>query len=164
MSGYILSVLGIVVSGIIIDIIIPTGSMSKYIKSIYSVFVVAVLIMPLIKFLNNNNGFELIYTDYELQENLLTYIYQNKVDNLEIEIEKHFSNEGFNLIDIEIDFSIENNELIIKSCLTNLENLSISSGCEHINKYEFIKEVVTKFTNLSSEDITIREWKRKKRL
>ena len=162
MSGYILSILGIVVSGIIIDIVLPTGSVNKYIKSVYSIFVVAVLLMPLIRFINNSNGLELSYTDYELQENLLNYIYKNQVDNLEIKIEDQLSNNGFYKIDIELGFSIENNELNINSCKANLENLSISLESQHINKYEFIKKVVTEFTNLSSEEITICEWKRKK--
>ena len=68
MSGYILSILGIVISGVFIDIIVPSGSTSKYIKSIYSIFVVAVLLMPLLKFINNSNDFEVVYKDYELQE------------------------------------------------------------------------------------------------
>ena len=158
MNGYILSILGIVIAGIIIDIILPTGTISKYIKSIYSIFVVAVLLMPLINFLNKNNGFKLNYTDYELQENLINFISTKRVDSLEINIEEHLLSEGFNSIDIEINFSIENNEILLNSCDVNLKNLEISADKQHINKYEFIKEVVTNFTNLNSEEIIFNEW------
>jgi len=158
MSGYILSVLGIVVAGVIIDIIIPSGSVSKYIKSIYSIFVVAVLLMPLIKFLNANQGFQLTYTDYELQENLINHIYTNKVSSLETEIENHLTNEGFSKIDIEIVFSIENNELVYNSCNINLKNLAITQDKQHINKYEFITDVVNSYTNLTNQEIKFNEW------
>lgn len=158
MNSYILSILGIVVAGIFIDIILPTGSISKYIKSIYSIFVVAVLLMPLINFLNKNKGFELHYTDYELQENLINFISEKRVDNLELNIEQHLLDQGFNSIDIELGFSMENNEIVYKNCQVNLKNLAISADKQHINKYEFIKEVVTEFTNLNSEEIIFNEW------
>lgn len=157
MSGYILSILGIVIMGVFIDIIIPTGTISKYIKSIYSIFIVAVLLMPIIKFFNKSNALELVYKDFELQENLMLNISQRRIDNLELEIENYLTNEGFSLIDIELEFSIENNELTIKSCRANLENMSSSTDKQHINKYEFIAEVVNKFTNLKAEDIKISE-------
>ena len=55
MTAYILSVLGIVIAGVIIDVIIPAGSISVYIKSIYSIFVVAVIISPVINFLSKHH-------------------------------------------------------------------------------------------------------------
>ena len=36
MTGYILSILGIVIAGVLIDVIMPSGKINKYIKSIYS--------------------------------------------------------------------------------------------------------------------------------
>jgi hypothetical protein len=157
MNGYVLSVLGITMAGIIIDIILPSGSINKYIKSIYSIFVVAVLLMPLINFLNNNNGFSFKYNDIELQENLLNYINQKKVDALESNIEEHLFKEGYNSIDIEIHYSIQNNEIVYKNCNVNLKNLEISTDKQHINKYEFIKEVVKDYLNLSYEEIIFDE-------
>ena len=41
MTSYILSILGIIVAGLLIDVIVPNGTISKYIKSIYSIFVVS---------------------------------------------------------------------------------------------------------------------------
>ena len=157
MNGYILSILGIIVAGIIIDIIIPSGTINKYIKSIYSIFVVAVLLMPLMKFLNSNQGFQLSYVDYELQENLINYIFKSRVDSLETNIEEYLSGEGFAQIDIKLEYSIENNEIIYNSCHVNLQNLSITEDKQHINKYEFIKEVVNSYTNLNSWEILINE-------
>ena len=69
MAGYIMSILGIVVAGVFIDIIVPSGSINKYIRSIYSVFVVAVLISPIIKFLNKNKDFTIKYQNYNINDN-----------------------------------------------------------------------------------------------
>ena len=158
MNAYILSILGIVVAGVIIDIIIPSGNINKYIKSIYSIFVVAVLIMPVINLINNKNEFVINYKNYELQEDLISYMYKRQTDALEQDIEEYLSAEGFKNIDINLNFSIENNELIYKTCNVNLKDLAINADKQHINKYEFIYSVVEDYTNLTSQEIIIDEW------
>lgn len=162
MNGYILSILGIVVAGVLIDIIVPTGSINKYIKSIYSIFVVAVLISPVVKLLNKANDFSFKYDDYQINTNLLTYIYEKQVSSHEKSIEQAFADKGFSNVDIVLNFSIENDELRYNSCQVNLKNLVISADKQHINKYEFVKTVVKESTNLKPEEIIIDEWKREK--
>lgn len=157
MSGYILSILGIVIAGVLIDIIMPSGTINKYIKSIYSIFVVAVLLNPLIKFLHKNHNFTVKYKDYEINTNLIDYIYQSKVNSLEINIEKLLEDNGFKQVDIIFDYSIENDELIYKSCTLNLKNMVIDADKQHINKYEYIKDIVKQNTNLKDGEIIINE-------
>ena len=157
MAGYILSILGIVIAGVFIDIIIPSGTISKYIKSIYAIFVLAVIITPIIKFFNNNQGFNLQYQEYEINQNLINYIQTNKIATIENDITLELENEGLFNIDIIINYSIDNNELSINSCTINLENLVISSDNQHINKYEIIKEIVREHTNLTDEEMIFYE-------
>ncbi len=157
MSGYILSILGIVVAGVLIDIVIPSGTISKYIKGIYSIFVVAVVINPVVKFLNKNHDFTIKYEEYNVQDDLLKYIHTMRAQSLETNIELLLENEGISNVDINLKISSENNELHYKSCIVNLEKMEISSDKQHINKYEFIKEVIMDNTNLTEEEIIINE-------
>ena len=71
MSNYVLSILGVVLLGIIIDVIIPSGKINKYIKSIFSIFIIAVIISPVVKFLSNKNDFKLDYNDYQIDQEYL---------------------------------------------------------------------------------------------
>ena len=158
MNGYVLSVLGIVVAGVFIDIIIPTGTISKYIRSFYSIFVVAVLISPVVKFLNKQQSLTIKYEEYILNDDLLNYIYSSRATNLENNLESNLEKEGFKNIDINLTFSIENNELKYNSCKVNIKNLVISPDKLHINKYEFIKETIKNNSNLTDEEIIIDEW------
>ncbi len=160
MTGYILSILGIVVAGMFIDIIIPSGTISKYIKGIYSIFVVAIIISPVVKFLNKNHDFTIKYHQYEININLLDYIHSSRATSLENNLEKVLANEGLTNIDIILNFSTENNELKYNSCNVNLKNLVISADKQHINKYEFIKTVIKQNTNLTDEEIIFDEWKK----
>ena len=157
MAGYILSILGIVVAGVFIDIIIPSGTINKYIKSIYAIFVLAVIITPIIKFFNDNQGFNLEYQEYEINQNLINYIQTNKIEAMENNIVSDLEDEGLLNIDILINYSLDNNELSINSCTINLGNLVISSDNQHINKYEIIKEIVRKHTNLADEEMIFYE-------
>lgn len=162
MNEYILSILGIVFAGIFIDILIPNGAISKYIKSIYSIFVVAVILNPIILYLNKTNDFVIKYQDIQLNEKLLTYIAKKKVQATENTIESSLNDKGYAGVDIKIDYILENDEITLISCNVNLENLAISTSNQHINKYEFISEEVIQRTNLEMGEITFNEWKRKK--
>lgn len=157
MANYILSVLGIVVVGVFIDVVVPSGSINKYIKGIYSVFVVAVLINPVVKFLNKNHDFTIKYEEYVTNEKLLSYIYEQRSKTIEKEIENRLSEEGFSNVDLILKFSIENDELKYISCNVNLKKLVISPDKQHINKYEFIKTKIAEYTNLADEEIIIDE-------
>lgn len=157
MSGYILSILGIVIVGVLVDIVVPSGTINKYIKSIYAIFVLAVILSPVIKFLSNTHDINVNITGYEINEDLMNYINTNKIKSLETNIENKLKDEGFDGIDIKINYSIESNELMINSCTVNMQNLVITSDKQHINKYEFIIEVVREYTNLADEEIIFYE-------
>lgn len=157
MSGYILSILGIVICGIVIDIILPSGVINKYVKSIFSIFVVAVILSPLINFINSNKEINLNFEEYEVQENITNYIFSERIQAIESSIENDLSENGFKNIDIKITYSVESNELIIISCEVFLENAEISPDKSHINKYEFISETVNKYSTLGNEEIKFHE-------
>ena len=163
MSSYILSILGIVLIGVIVDVIVPSGTINKYIKSIFSIFVVAVIISPIVTFLSNKNGIKIDYSNYEIDIKLIEYIFEKRIENEEIKIENYLSEEGFDKVDININFSIENYELEYISCEINLTKLAISADKQHINKYEFIKDTVKDFTNLTDEEIVINEWREREK-
>ncbi len=157
MNGYVLSILGVVVAGIIIDIIIPSGQINKYIKSIFSIFVVAVILSPVITFFHENQGFQLKYEDYEIEQTLHNYITKQKISSMEKSILKDLEKSGYKNIDIKISYSVNDNKLELYSCTVNLKNLVITSDKPHINKYEFIIEVVSTYTNLTDEVIIFDE-------
>ena len=157
MAGYILSILGIILAGIFIDILVPTGSVSKYIKSIYSIFVVAVTLSPVVKFLTKKDVYTLKYEDYQINEKLMNFIYNGRADELKAKIEKRLDDEGFKNIDIKINYSSNNNEFQLNSIEVNLKNLVIQADKQHINKYEFISDVIKEFTNLTDEVILFYE-------
>lgn len=157
MSGYILTILGIVLAGILIDIIVPTGKINKYIKSIFAIFVVAVILIPVVKFIAKSDEITINYTDYEIEQNLMDYIFSSRVTAYENEIIEVLENNGLSNIDIKINYSINSNELSLNSCEVNLKNMTSSNIEMHNNRYEFIAETIKEITNLKDEVIIFYE-------
>ena len=157
MSGYILTILGIVLAGILIDIIVPTGKINKYIKSIFAIFVVAVILMPVVKFIAKSDEITINYNDYEIEQNLMNYIFSSRVTAYENEIIEVLENNGLSNIDIKINYSINSNELSLNSCEVNLKNMTSSNIDSHNNRYEFIAETIKEITNLTDEVIIFYE-------
>lgn len=157
MSGYILTILGIVLAGILIDIIVPTGKINKYIKSIFAIFVVAVILMPVVKFIAKSDEITINYNDYEIKQNLMDYIFSSRVTAYENEIIEVLENNGLSNIDIKINYSINSNELSLNSCEVNLKNMTSSNIEMHNNRYEFIAETIKEITNLTDEVIIFYE-------
>ena len=157
MSSYILTILGIVLAGILIDIIVPTGKINKYIKSIFAIFVVAVILMPVVKFIAKSDEITINYTDYEIEQNLMDYIFSSRVNAYENEIIEVLENNGLSNIDIKINYSINSNELSLNSCEVNLKNMTSSNIEMHNNRYEFIAETIKEITNLTDEVIIFYE-------
>ena len=157
MSVYILTILGIVLAGILIDIIVPTGKINKYIKSIFAIFVVAVILMPVVKFIAKSDEITINYTDYEIEQNLMDYIFSSRVTAYENEIIEVLENNGLSNIDIKINYSINSNELSLNSCEVNLKNMTSSNIEMHNNRYEFIAETIKEITNLTDEVIIFYE-------
>lgn len=157
MSSYILTILGIVLAGILIDIIVPTGKINKYIKSIFAIFVVAVILMPVVKFIAKSDDITINYTDYEIEQNLMNYIFSSRVTAYENEIIEVLENNGLSNIDIKINYSINSNELSLNSCEVNLKNMTSSNIEMHNNRYEFIAETIKEITNLTDEVIIFYE-------
>ena len=54
LSAWLLSIIGIVIIGVIIDFVMPESSISKYIKSVFSFIVILIIISPLTKVDNFN--------------------------------------------------------------------------------------------------------------
>ena len=55
-GAWILSILGIVVIGAVIDLVLPSGRMNKYVKSIFSAVTILVIILPLPNLVKNGCG------------------------------------------------------------------------------------------------------------
>lgn len=156
MRGYILSILGIILIGSLIDIILPDGKINKFIKSIYAIFVLAVIINPLTRFIKSSNFLTGI-TRGDLSVSASTIVYNDIIVNKEKFVESVLKNNGLAGIDIKLQYKIENDEIVVNKCTANIKNLVIDSSKRHINKYDYVRKIIKDCIGLEDEEIVIDE-------
>lgn len=104
-STWIAGIVGISVIGILVDIVVKSGETEKYVKGVFGLFTLFVIVSPLPKLLEQSFSFEEIF-DFELQttnvdDDYIEFVYEKKYNNVEDALmEKIFDEYG---IENEID-------------------------------------------------------------
>jgi len=155
MQSYLISVLCIVIISVLIEIILPTGQTAKYIKGIFSIFVVYVLINPVVLFLNKDFDISKYINEanINLDETLLKKMYDNQIETRQIDIENQLSSDGFEGVKVRLNYKIVDSEIIITKAIVNLNNLVITENAPNINKYQYIRQVVITQYPLKAEEV-----------
>lgn len=155
MQSYILSVLGIVLVSVLIEIILPSGQTAKYIKSVFSIFVVYVLISPILSMIKKDYDITkyLQQGNMQINQTLLNNIYKDQIDAKNTDIENILENAGYSGTKVRIVFNIVDDKIILEKVKINLDNLVITSPNANINKYQHIRQVVAQSIEIKEEDI-----------
>ncbi|MGN1208455.1 MAG: stage III sporulation protein AF [Christensenellales bacterium] len=156
--GWLLSVVGIVLIGVLVDLILPEGEMQKYVKAVFSIFVVFVMVSPVLKIdLNKINFDAFVYNKNSVQvnENFLKNYNNAYKENLEKVCEQQLENAGFSGVCVEICLNLSNSKFEIKEVQANLANLVINANKVHIDKYQEIKSVIISVLGIESDKVVI---------
>lgn len=156
--GWIYNIIGIVFIGIIYDILLPVGKISKFMKCIFSVFVLYSVVMPILSTINlnlNENYFDSVSD--EIDADFIGKLNQSKNDTYENLIEAGIQEEGLLNVYVEIINNSENNVYQIDQVIINLSNCVLSEDVKNINKYEVITKQVKNYVDISEEKIIFYE-------
>lgn len=160
MSYYLLTLLGVILLGVLVDVILPSGSTAKYISGIFSIFVVFVIINPLLSFIKNGYNLRDYFSSeqIELDGQLLFSFNKSKIQAVEQDIEQELASNGYEGVDIQIQFEITLDEDVeITQVLADISNLVINANSVNINKYVYIRQVVMSKVAVSEEVIVFCE-------
>lgn len=162
--NWILSIVGVVLIGVLVDIILPSGQIQKYIKSVFSIFVVFVMIYPVTNIDINNldfNKFLYNQTSVELNENYIKNYNNEYKKSLENLITTQLENKGFKGVDVEISYNLSSLKFEIEKVQLNTKNLVINTNSPHINKYNEMKDIVVSVLSIDEKKVVINEWWKK---
>ena len=149
-SSYILSIAGIIVISVIVELVMIEGQMSKYIKSIFAFFVVGVIISPLPSLLTAD-GLDSVFDfdEYELQSDYINSLNDSKAKVFANELELLLKNEGYENISIQIYY--ETNE--IKLVRIDVSELVVREDA----KYKTIKDIQMFIAQTVGDKLKIRK-------
>ena len=160
MTSYILSIVGIVFLGVLVDVIMPDGEMNKYVKGVFSIIALCVILSPLPKLFGKNIDFDSALYDTTASSIDLDFLEatQKQMKNqLEITLRSRFKDSGFDNVEVDILSEMSNYKFNIKKVIIDIKNMVINQNMAHINKYVEIIEITQKYLNVEESDIVINE-------
>lgn len=103
MKAWIISVVGVICLGILLQIVLPEGKTAKYVKGAFSLLVIFVIISPLPALLKGDMKF-VGDIQFEIDSDYIDSTYANYAARLEEQLIDYLKDEGYNVrvkIDIE---------------------------------------------------------------
>lgn len=159
MTSYVAGLLGIVLLGVIIELLLPDGQMNKFIKGIYSLYVIFVLISPITAFISSGFTFSGFFTSIEfvIDTDYLNSIYISTDLELTTYLLESLYDEGISGVEIEISHITDEFSYTINEIVVNIKNLSIITDEPHINRYTVIIDAIKKYLYVEEEQILFNE-------
>lgn len=159
-TGWLLGVVGIVLIGTLVDLILPDGEMQKYIKAIFSIVIVFVMISPIVNIdLNKIDFNKFIYNDSSVTINEKYLKNYNNIykESLEKTCEMALKNSGFSGVKVNICLNMSITKFQIEKVEVNLKNLVIDTNKVHIDKYQEIKSVIISVLGVDEDKVVTSE-------
>ena len=164
MVAYILSIIGIVFLGVLVDVIMPEGTMNKYIKGMFGLIALFVIVYPISQILNSNIKLDDVFYNSSataIDKDFLQATNKQIKSQIEKSLQAKLVNAGFENVDVEIECDLSQEQFTIKKVRVDISKMVINQNMVHINKYTEIKKVVTEFVNVEEDDVVIDEWRKK---
>ncbi len=158
MKEYILSIVSVILLTAAVGIILPEGKTGKFIKGIFAVATLVVILTPLTKIGDYIPAFETESGDVEIgyDEEYLDYMYDKKSEVYAAEIESYIQEKGCES-DVEIVYDCADYEFHIVKVSTNLYFSGISEEDEHIYIMSEIQKAVAQYCGIEEEKVQINE-------
>ena len=153
-SQYLLSIVGVVVLSMLLDLILNDGKLSKYVKSVMGLVLVFVIVYPLPKLVKNKIDFKSFIDDsMSFHEEYQSTVHKQQKDALARSLEKELEKNGFFGVQIEIWCDELTDISKISYIFVDLTNLVLSENNQHINKYEAIKILLMEQTGVEEGQV-----------
>lgn len=157
-SVYILSIVGVIVLSVILDLILPAGQINKYVKGIMSFVLIFVIASPLPNLIKNGIDFKYFFTDVEISEEYENTIKSQQVRTLENELEKLLKQKGIENVEIQVWGDLKDGVLQISYIFVEMSNVVLTGESQHINKYEAIRTLLTQQTGIQEGQVVFNGW------
>lgn len=154
MTAWILSIAGVTILSVVVDLILPSGQTAKYIKNIFAFVMILVIISPLPALIKGNFNVNDIFESEEivLQEDYIYQVNKDKLTALEEEITSSLEEKGIKNVVVTINADIFQIEMKILEVNVDLSDLVIDENSGHIDIEKAITEVVNR---LIGEEVII---------
>lgn len=127
---------------ILCNVIMPDDKLNKYVKTVCSLVVVAVMFSPILGIIQNLS-FQL--DDLEQVNNsvyLETYFVEQTVEDIERRLEEELDANAIVGCTVEIYYHVSNDKLILQKAVVNIQNVVLTSPLQVIKLKENIEKIL----------------------
>lgn len=158
-SAWILSIAGICMLSVIIDLVVPDGKTNTIIKNVFSYAIVLVVILPLPKLFKNNTDLNDLFSpvDFPMQDNYIYNVNQAKLDKWTQDINDDLVNGGIYGAVVSISANIFERNMEINAVYVDLYNVVISDENKNINIKTEVVRVVLNYINIKEDKVIFYE-------
>lgn len=154
-SSWVLTIVGVIIITVIVEITMPDGNINKYIKGILVIFTVFVMVSPITN-LNVFGNIKNIDYDIKLDDSYLGDVNSQIANEYKIIIESKLKTNGYENVTVDIDLK-DDEKLEIDAVFVYLCDLVLKSNDESINIYNNIKSIIKSVVVVDAEDIIFYE-------
>ena len=157
---YILSITGIVFLGVLVDVILPDGEMNKFVKGMFALIAVFVIISPIAKLLKTEISVQKISettNQIQIDNDFLQATQKQYITSLQNTLTARLVDAGYDGADVTIEGYLSNNVLVIEKVKIDISNMVLTKDKEHINKYAEITKIAVQVLNVEESDVCIDE-------
>lgn len=145
MTSWIVSIVGVVFLGVMVDMIAPNGKTNTIIKCVFGIFTLAVMISPILVFLKKDYNF-----DIDIQYDWLEDMREEKIADLEKDVGEYLTQNGVPCV-VEINGELVANCINISNVKIYISHDVLNNMDEHINKYKHITSMLKKVVEVDEE-------------
>lgn len=157
-SSWILSITGIIVVTLLVEIILPNGKTNKLIKSIIGIFSIFVIISPLKKFDIDSLDLTAVFqSEIKIDSNFIDNRNKEKIVAYEKLIEDTLTQNGYKNTIILLKGAFDGEKLIFENAFVDLRDLVLLEDSLNINKYTKIIAIIKKVITIEEEKIVFYE-------
>lgn len=161
MLSWVISVAGVMTLTVLLDIIMPDGQTNKYIKGIFSVFIIIAIALPLSGFLSGGIDLDRLFDfstkEYGIDNGYILGVYADAYGKEEERLLDILADKGYSVEKADIVFDPSDKRKILYVNIF-LKQQVIGGNPEHINISGEIKETVSKRYGIKKEDVRILDW------
>lgn len=144
-SCWVLSILGVIVLSILVEMILPNSTISKFIKNIFGYLIIIIILSPVFTFFSNKNfDINSIFetSSVSIQEDFVANVNRQVITALENSIIYDCKKEGILNIQVGIEANIFETKLSITQINVDIKNLVIQKNYEHKNIKTSITDII----------------------
>ncbi len=157
-KGYIITLIGIAILSILIEVILPNGKMQKFVKAMFNLIILSAVTLPLIMILSSKININKFFdSKITVDNDFLDASNKKLYSNIEKAIETDLSNIGYNNVYIKIKYNTINTKTTIEQVVIDISKIKININVPHNDIKSDILEVVFKYIKIENSNIVFLE-------